>query len=358
MISIYEPELVHLRGPRGFYSHFLSALIEYAKARVTAEPRPMPAMVTPRVHESCWVRWRNELVFFDMSDHVQLLDLEALKLCSVYFKANLHRGIASRVLEQARLKEHAVKLVPFLFFSEGLGDFERDIQRRRFWGMDRPKYDVCFIMGVYENLVRDGKLSPFENTDEPMTPSSFHFWIRWHIIQALKQVDISGCYFLTSRSNRALEDGVNIFPNMSRRTFSRRMSDGRITSVCTLPHALFPWKASESFMLGRPILIEQAPLTETPAPFMPIAGEHYLELLPSTEGFNITAPLSDPASYRVLERIPLSRFRERAEWLRGLLVDSSRFEAMGESCRKFAAHAYAKKTVAEYIFSEVENRCR
>jgi hypothetical protein len=42
-----------------------------------------------------------------MSDHVQLLDLEALKTCSVYFKANLHRGIAGRVLREAGLRRGA-----------------------------------------------------------------------------------------------------------------------------------------------------------------------------------------------------------------------------------------------------------
>lgn len=355
-IRICEPELIVRRGFNGFYRHFLSALVEHAGARGAAEPRPLPRMTQPREHESCWVKWGREWVFFDMSDHVQLFDLEALKRCAVYFKANLHRGIAGRVLAENSRLEYESKLAPFLFFSERLDYFSRIARRRRFWRLDRPKYDMCFVMGVYQNPIRDGGRSPFVHADEPMSPSAFHFWIRWHAMKALMAAGIPGTYRMTSRANRALEDGVNVLGNLNHREFSRRIGAGRITMVCTLPHALFPWKASESFTLGRPILIEQTPLTETPAPFMPEEGKHFLEWLPDAGGFARAAPLSDPASYRVLARIPPDRFRERAEWLRGILRDRDRLSAMGEACREFAARAYDKKTVAEYICAEVDKR--
>ena len=355
-IRICEPGLMSRRGFNGFYRHFLSALAKHAGAQPADIPRPLPRLNKPREHESCWVYWNGQWVFFDMSDHVQLFDLAALKTCAVYFKANLHRGIAGRILHEAGLAEHANKLVPFLFFSEGLGDFERDFQRRRFWRLDRPRYDICFVMGVYENPVRDGGASPFAHTEVPMTPAACHFWIRWHAQQALRAAGIPGYYRLTSRANRALEDGRNVWCNLSRREFSRRISASRLTMVCTFPHALFPWKASESFVLGRPLLIEQAPLTETPAPFMPTAGEHFLEWLPGAGSFDTLAPLSDPASYRVLARISPERFRERAEWLRDILRDRERLATMGAACRDFAARAYNKKTVADYICEEVEKR--
>ena len=355
-IRIPEPELMVRRGFKSFYRHFLSALVEHAGAQKTGELRPLPRLTKPREHESCWVRWGKDWVFFDMSDHVQLLDLEALKICSVYFKANLHKGIADRVLKEGGLADCEGKLVPFLFFSEGLGDFERDFRRRRFWRMDRPRYDVCFVMGVYENRIRDGRRSPFEHAAEPMTPAACHFWIRWHAMHAMREVGISGCYRLTSRANQTLEDGVNVCGNLGRRDFSRRISDGRITAVCTFPHALFPWKVSESFVLGRPILVEQKPLTETPMPFMPVEGEHFLEWLPETGEFDAAAPLSDPASYRVLARIAPDRFLARAEWLSGVLRDHPRMEAMGEACRQFARRAYDKRTVAQYICTEVSRR--
>ena len=356
VIDIYEPELAARRGFNGFYRHFLSALVDCCGARPTDEERPLPRMTKPREHESCWIKWNGNWVLFDMSDHVQLLDLEALKLCSVYFKANLHRGIANRILCENDLLGHQPKLVPFLFFSEGLAEFIRDAKWRRILRRDRPSYDVCFVMGVYENLVRDGEKSPFEYMNEPITPASYHFWIRWHIMTALKEAGIPGYYRLTSRANRALEDDCNVNSNLLRREFSRKISAGRITTVCTLPHALFPWKASESFVLGRPLLIEQAPLTETPGPFMPVAGKHYLELLPEIGAFNSDVPLSDPESYRLLTRIPVEHFHQRAEWLRGELSNRTRLAEMGEACRNYAEHAYKPETVATYIRDEIEKR--
>lgn len=356
VIRIHEPELIHRRGFNGFYRHFLSALVSEYGAQPTDAPRPLPRLLKPREHESCWVDWDGNLLFFDMSDHVQLFDLNALKLCDVYFKANLHRGLAQRIVSDADQLPDLSKIVPFLFFSEGLREFSKDARLRRMMRRDRPRYDICFVMGVYENLARDGGRSPFVHADEPMTPAAYHFWIRWHIMQAFKEAGISGYYRLTSRANKALEDEVHVCSNLGRRQFSYQMSRGRMTAVCTLPHALFPWKASESFVLGRPILIEQAPLTETPAPFMPILGAHFLELLPGAGCFNEGVSLENSAGHRVLRRIAPERFCERAEWLRGVLADHERLAQMGEACRQFAAKVYDKKTVAKYISEEVGKR--
>ena len=355
-ISIFEPELLRRRGFNGFYGYFLSALVEHVGARGTDKPRPLPRMTQPREHESCWVNWNGHGVFFDMSDHVQLLDMDALALCSVYFKANLHRGIATRLLREAGRLDDQHKLVPFLFFSEGLQDFENDYRRRRFWRRDRPKTDICFVMGVYENPVREGGISPFVDITQPMTPAAYHFWIRWHIMQALQEAGIPGYYRLTSRANRALEDGRNVHSNVSRRQFSRRITDGRLTAVCTFPHALFPWKASESFVLGRPLLIEQKPVTETPDWFNPVAGTHYLELFPGTGDFDETSEMEQPESYRILQRIPLERFRERAHWLKEVLQNRTQLEDMAAACREFALHAYNKQRVADFISMEVQKR--
>jgi len=352
-IQIIEPERIHHRG---FYQYFLSALLKHAGARVTDDPRPLPRILKPREHESCWVRWGEQWVFFDMSDHVQLFDLEALQLCSVYFKANLHRGIARRILQEKGLSNQEGKLVPFLFFSESLSSFQRDARRRRFWRRDKPAYDICYIMGVYENPVQEGKRSPFVYPDEPITPASSHFWIRWHTMQALREAGIPGYYRLTSRGNGALVDGINVHDNLSRVAFSHHITKGRITAVCTLPHALFPWKVSESFVLQRPVLIEQAPLTETPPPFMPESGKQFIELFPGLGGFESGLPLTEVSSYRVLKRISPERFKERAEWLRGLLADKYRFMEMGNACAIFAAQAYRKEAVADYICKEVKKR--
>jgi len=355
-IHIFEPQLIQRRGYNGFYRHFLTALVRECGARPVSDPRPLPRLQAPREHESCWTDWNGALVFFDMSDHVQMFDIEALKKCQVYFKANLHTALARRILIEAGVEEHFNKCAPFLFFSEGMSDFMRDAARRRFWRCDQPRYDLCFVMGVYENAVRDRKKSPFEFPDEPMTPASYHFWIRWHMMQSFQEAGISGYYRLTSRANTSLEDGIHVYGNMSRRAFSRCISHGRMTVVCTLPHALFPWKASESFVLGRPIIIEQKPLTETPAPFLPTEGEHYFELFPNAGAYHTETDLADPRSYRVLDRIPLERFKERADWMRKRLSDRKRLSEMGRACRAYADRAYNQANVAQYIQEEVLKR--
>lgn len=355
-ILIHEPELLSLRGPRGFYSYFLSALVECAGAKATDEPRPLPRVTRPREHESAWIRCDGHLVCFDMSDHIQLFDLPALERADVYFKANLHRGVARRVLAEAGMSAHESKLVPFLFFADGLERFQRDLRLRTLFGQNRRRVDACHVVGVYENLVRDGGRSPFEHEDEPMTPAACHFWIRLHTSQVLQGAGIDGFYRLTSRGNAKLEDGVTVFPNLSRRAFSRRITDAAITIVNTLPHALFPWKVSESLTLGRPFVVEQRPVTEIPRPFAPAEGVHFLELMPGAGNVDNDAGWDDPAAYRALSRISLVRLAERADWLRGVLEDRERMAAMGESCRRFAEKAYAKSNVADYITKQVRVR--
>ncbi len=352
-IQICEPELIQRRGFSGFYTYFLSALVQYAGARPSNEPRPLPRVTQPRQHESAWIRCDGHWIFFDMSDHAQLFDIEALRLCSVYFKANLHRGLASKVLGKKGAGEHAEKLVPFLFFADGLGRFNLDYLTRSLLGRAKPKEDVCHVVGVYRNEVRDGGQSPFENPEIPIDPGNYHFWIRWHTQAALKKAGIQGTYRLTSRADSRLEDDITVHPNLSRLAFSRCMQDARLTIVNTLPHALLPWKATESFTLGRPILVERKPLTECPEPFRLSEGIHFLEMFPGAGEFDDLAGLDDPASYRVLYRFTPQQFELRAHWLREMLRDHDRLANMGEACRKLARISYAKPRVADYIRESV-----
>jgi hypothetical protein len=355
-IKIYEPELIHRRGFNGFHRYYLTALFRHAGARPTQEPRPRPRMRSPREHESAWIRCDDALIFFDMSDHVQLIDIEALRLCAVYFKANFHPGIAERLLREHGAENLLAKIVPFTFFSDGLDDFVRDARLRRFFCLDRPSYDVCFVMGVYENPFRTGGRSPFVHAEEPMTPAACHFWIRAHVMESLRAV-FDGYYRLTSRANPAIEDGTHVKSNLSRRAFSRCISRGRITVVCTLPHAVFPWKVSESFVLGRPILLDREPITQIPAAFRPNLGEHYLTLLDDRTEPDLSAPWDDPRSYRVLPRLRAEDIRAAAEALRHTLADRERLRAMGEACRKFAERVYRPASVAAYICDTIRARC-
>ena len=87
--------------------------------------------------------------------------------------------------------------------------------------------------------------------------------------------------------------------------------------INTLPHALLPWKASESLMLGRPFIVERSPLVEMPEPFLLRPNVHYLEMFPGFGDFDDNADIEDPHSYRMLDHLHLDQFREGAEKIAG-----------------------------------------
>ena len=355
-IEIFEPELITRRGFNGFYGFFLSALVRCKGARPTSETRPLPRLMQPREHESAWIRVDGHLVFFDMSDHVFFYDTAALQRCDVYFKANLNWPVTDRVLAHNNLAAHRSKIAPFLFFADALDRYPARRAWNSFWHGRQPCTDVCHITGIYMNPVRAGEPSVFRDPSIPLTPAHVHFWIRHETQQALKAAGITGTYRLTSRANPALEDHHTVFPNISQREFSRRIFDARFTVVNTLPHAVLPWKATESLAMGRPLVLDTTPLIEVPPPFSLARDQHYLELLPDLGGFNLTAPLDDPESYRLLVRIPPSRFTERALWLKQVLSDADRVAAMTEAVDDYARRILVKPVVADYICDQVRAR--
>ena len=54
----------------------------------------------------------------------------------------------------------------------------------------------------------------------------------------LQQAGVDGYYRLTSRSNRELEDGRLIFPNLTENSYIRKMLASQFTVINTLPHAI------------------------------------------------------------------------------------------------------------------------
>ena len=353
-IEIFEPDLIHRSGFNGFYGFFLSALIDFKGAKPITDPRPLPRLTKPREHESAWIRVDGKLVFFDMSDHVFFYDLEALKRCDVYFKANLNRSVTDRVLTRAELTAHHSKIVPFMFFADQLDRYPRDRAWNAFWRGKRRAYDVCHITGVYMNAVGSGKPSVFQRSDLPCSPADYHFWIRYHTQMALKSAEISGCYRLTSRADTKLEDRETVYPNLSRSEFARRIFDARMTVINTLPHAVLPWKATESLAMGRPLVLDAAPQIEIPAPFTLVKDTHYLELFPGLGGFSETADLDDPESYRILTRMTPAFMIERAIWLKRALADPDRIAAMTHAADTYARTILTKPVVADYICERIK----
>ncbi|HBA86065.1 MAG TPA: hypothetical protein DCZ95_18425 [Verrucomicrobia bacterium] len=352
-IGLYEPEL---ERKNLFFRYLYRTLRTCAGAQPLDAARPKPQVTQPRLHESAWIRWKDQLVFFDMSDHVFAFDLPALKECSVYFKANLHRGVASRVLAGQGMDRCAQKLRPFLFLPSVLDRcHQMAILDRCYSCAPVGRCSLTHVVGVYDNPVRDGKPSCFDKPDGPIAPAAYHFWIRYHTQQALKAAKIDGLYRLTSRDNPDIEDGQVVFPNLRHNAYLFSLLRGRVAVINTLPHALLPWKALESMSVGRPFVVERAPLVEFPEPFAMRAGEHFLELLPDHGGFDELASLDDPGSYRVLQSISLDRLAARAEWLGQQLRDKARIDHMTGAVRKYRDAILRPQTLVSYIGHTVES---
>lgn len=353
-IELFEP---HLAQEKGIFQYLFHSLIHHHGAKLVFEPRPFPVMVKPREHSSAWARFDGHLVFFDYSDHVFLYDIDALKKCDVYFKANLHLGVTRKVLEKAGSKEHGSKILPFIWFAPNLAAYRpvSFVNRIMFLGV-KPSRDICHIVGVYDNYVAKGEKSVFVSDGSSVDPARYHFWIRYHVQQVLRDTGLSGYYRLTSRGNLDIEDNQTIFPNLSERKFMKAMFKSRFTMINTLPHALLPWKASESLMLGRPFIIERSPLVEVPEPFQLRPNVHYLELLPGFGDFNDEAVIDDLYSYRILDRLPLDRIRAGAEKIAAAVKDRAFVEYMTEQVRQYSESMLSPGFVADFVCGQVEKR--
>jgi len=145
-IHLYEPQL---KDNNGFFWFFYAALMDCKGAKGILGPRPLPRITKPRGHQSSWAKFDNHLVFFDMSDHTNQYDLNALELCDVYFKANLNWEVTSRVLERSGMLSHRVKIVPFFSLAPTIELFRlyKRIYKLALIGL-RKRYDVCQINGV------------------------------------------------------------------------------------------------------------------------------------------------------------------------------------------------------------------
>jgi len=353
-IDLFEPRLA--RDP-GFYRHVFRALIRCRGARTVEDPRPLPQVTEPRQHVSAWTRFDGHLVFFDMSDHVFFYDLEALKRCDVYFKTNLNRGVTDKVLAQDGLESHRAKIVPFFSFAGYLDLFNRRSLRNRVVGALSPRRrDVSHIVGVYENLVHDGETSIFAEGGPQATPARYHFWVRYHVRTELERAGLTGYYRLTSRNNPAIEDGALVRPNLSQRAYIRQILSSSFTVINTLPHALLPWKASESLHLGRPVVLDTAPLVEIPEPFTLKPGVHFLELMPGLGDFDRAASLDDPNSYRLFAPLDLGVLAERCAWLERQVSDRDRVAFMCEAAVRYSERVLNCATVADYVCDAVREK--
>ena len=292
--------------------------------------RPVPRMELPRQHESTWIDWNGVQILVDMSDHIFLFDVPALRLCDVYLKANLNRPITQKVLAQANAMDCMAKVRPFLFLppapfaAYAFLEKATCLLRKGRW---RP-FDFCHVVGVYNNPFLDG--TPPQVTDDiAADPRTNHFWVRYQTQRALQGTGMRGFCRLTNRGNAALVDRSGVVRvNMSNPAFLLAMLASRMTVLNTLPHAVFPWKAMESISLGIPFVVERRPQIAFPKGMELVPGQHYLELLPELPGLDESAEPDDLSAYRLFPEIRLERLRERAEWLKGEIRNQDRMAEM------------------------------
>ena len=329
------------RQDSGFYRFLFDALRDRHGARTVTGMRPLPRVEQPRQHESVWIEWEGVQVFLDMSDHVFLFDVPALRKCDVYLKANLNRDVAIKVLEKVGASEDQKKIRPFVFLPPTLAGCARlEWITRAFRKGNGRLFDFCHIVGVYQNPFMGG-IPPEAEQDIAADLGTTHFWVRYQIQRALRGAGLKGICRLTNRGDSSLLDlqGV-VRANWPPPVFLASMLASRVTVLNTLPHAVFPWKALESVALGIPFVVERRPLISMPSEMELIPGRHYLELLPELPGFDASADVEDPKAYRIFPEIRLSRLRERAEWLKQEIRNRDRMDEM-----RFEVEAYRRRVL-------------
>jgi hypothetical protein len=356
-IHLYEADLRN----DGLFRFLYRALMECKGAKCVGDPRPLPRMVKPRDHRSAWATFDGHPVFFDMSDHAFLYDLAALARCEVYFKTNLNRPLTERVLGRAERLCDLPKVVPFVSLAPNIDELQQYAARRRdgmrgtvhrfVLGVLGGRYDVCHIAGIYMNPLQQDPPALLER-GTPAPPAHYHYWIRFHCQQALKEAGISGYYRLIAKGD-AWVDNKWVFRRLSMERYAARIFRARMAVVNTLPHALLPWKATESLALGRPLIIERAPLMEMPEPFRLERDVHYLELFPAVGGFDSSADLEDPRSARIFPAIAPETFRARAEWLKSVLADGEAVDDMTENAQRYSREILRAQVVSDYVCDSV-----
>lgn len=351
-ILLYPPDA---QQDAGFYRYLFDALRTCAGARDAKDPRPTPRMTQPYRHESAWIEYEGVRVLVDMSDHIFLFDLPALRQCDLYLKANLNERVARRVLDANGMGAEYAKLRPYLFLPPTL-DRCRRLRKLaapvRFF--PRP-FDVCHIVGVYRNPFLEGDPAEAEQ-GVPADAVATHFWVRYQVQRTIRESGLRGMLRLTSRCNPAIEDPRGIVrPNVSNERFLLSMIASRLCVVNTLPHAVFPWKVLESVMLEVPFVVERAPLITMPEDFALIPGRHYLELLPELPDFE-DLPVTDIRSCRLAPAIPLERLRERARWLRSQVRDRRVMAGLEDAVRDYARNTLRPQNIVAHLDRLVRER--
>ena len=94
---------------------------------------------------------------------------------------------------------------------------------------EQPAYDVCNVVGIYDNYLAKGEKSVLPGmVGRPLIRLGT---ISGYVIMSSRPSGMpvfQGITVLTSRGNRDIEDNELIFPNLSERKFMQAMVAGRL----------------------------------------------------------------------------------------------------------------------------------
>lgn len=306
-----------------------------------------------REHLSTVVKFEGKLLVFDLSDHAFLWDTGALDNCDVYFKANLNWKIAERYIGEHLSESNRQKIAPFMLFTHSLFKVNR-MKWCYSLGAMMEKYDVCQITGIYRNYLLDNHGGDAFPLASSKSADEYHFWIRYLTHKYLEESGVNSFTRLTSKGQKDQEDRNSVFGTVNKHEYLRKMCASRFKFVNVMPHALYPWKATESVIMETPLILDHDTMMELPEPFLLRENEHFISLLGKRFDFDSGLDLEDPHSYRLLNLVESAEFSEAMESLIERINDAELHKYMKHQVIALKKRLIDPSNLLRYILSLVE----
>ena len=307
-----------------------------------------------RQHLSTVINWGGKRLFFDLSDHAFLWNVDALEKCDVYFKANLHRGIAKKFLPSELWERCSAKVYPFLLFAPEIELLSKANALFRIGVWHRP-LDVTQIVGVYRNhALHSGETLNTRAIPEDCSPDEYHFWIRFLTHKFLGSSGLKVCSKLTSKGQKEQEDHITIHPSVNKYMFFRKLAASRYQFVNVMPHALFPWKMTEGLAFGTPTIVDHNPLMEMPRHFTMEEGTHYLSLLGNQFDFDLGVDPENPAAYRLLDPLNQESLELAFERLFARIEDRDSYQTLLHNLNDFRKSKLTAENICRIVTEPLE----
>ena len=275
-----------------FFKYLIEILINGGINLKCWKMRPKKNKFSPRTHISMWADINDELYFFDKSDHIQEIDINALLICEKYFKDNYNKSIIYKILKKYELLSYQDKIKPFFPTCDVTKFYERALNTNFSY-----KYDIAQILSLYTS---PDKIFTHEYR-KSYRHAYDHGFIRYNTFQLLNGLSDLNVYINLSSKDKSW-NYPHYFHYLDFLQYSKELLSSKIAVVNTIPHRIFPWKVTEMICLGIPIAIDERPITQFPHFIKLNPNEHYLEIFPGISYLNEDLNLDpfDISSYSAL----------------------------------------------------------